>query len=329
MVPVPGDGRFEWEGYLPIKQRPHDHNPSKGFIATANQHVTPPDYPHWNSIAYRWADPFRGNRINMMLDTSRRITIEQTRALQTDYYSIPASMLVPMLQTLEMPSAITREAKETLMQWDYRLEKNSVAAGIYAMWERTISAEANNRFVPTGIRQMIRPQLSRIIEWIREPQTVFGDHAEAQRDSFLVNTFSQAITELKKKLGPSVHDWTYGQPAYKHGALRHPLHAYLDKDQQQRMSAGPVTRGGNSHTPNATGSTDLQTFGASFRLIADLSDWDKSLMINTPGQSADPASPFYKNLFPLWGDDGYFPALYSKEKIERAVSQKTTLLPSR
>ena len=41
MVPVPGDGRYEWDGYLPIKAKPIDLNPQRGFIETSNSNYTP------------------------------------------------------------------------------------------------------------------------------------------------------------------------------------------------------------------------------------------------------------------------------------------------
>ena len=31
LVPVPGDGSYEWDGYLPITSLPFVYNPSKGF----------------------------------------------------------------------------------------------------------------------------------------------------------------------------------------------------------------------------------------------------------------------------------------------------------
>ena len=40
-LPVMGDGNYEWDGYLPIKEKPHIVNPSKGFFASTNQNVTP------------------------------------------------------------------------------------------------------------------------------------------------------------------------------------------------------------------------------------------------------------------------------------------------
>ena len=67
LVPVPGDGRYEWAGYLPIIQKPNELNPEKGFIATANQNVTPDEYDNWNAIGYSWSDPYRGDRVNEVL----------------------------------------------------------------------------------------------------------------------------------------------------------------------------------------------------------------------------------------------------------------------
>ncbi|MFM2146809.1 MAG: hypothetical protein RL732_1645, partial [Bacteroidota bacterium] len=44
LVPVPGDGRYEWSGYIPMLQRPSVANPEKGFWSTANQQLTPENY---------------------------------------------------------------------------------------------------------------------------------------------------------------------------------------------------------------------------------------------------------------------------------------------
>jgi len=50
-------------------------------------------------------------------------------------------------------------------------------------------------------------------------------------------------------------------------------------------------------------------------------------MTNTPGQSGNPDSPFYRNLFEEWANDRYFPALYSKEKILNNAAEKFQLNP--
>jgi penicillin amidase len=53
----------------------------------------------------------------------------------------------------------------------------------------------------------------------------------------------------------------------------------------------------------------------------DTGDWEKTLGINTPGQSGNPDSPFYKNLFPVWAADGYFQASFEKETIRGSAVQ--------
>jgi len=70
-----------------------------------------------------------------------------------------------------------------------------------------------------------------------------------------------------------------------------------------------VSRGGDANTVNATGGARfIQRSGASFREILDLSDWDKSVAINVPGQSAQPESPHYGDLLPLWAEGKILPA---------------------
>jgi penicillin amidase len=327
MVPVPGDGRYEWDGYLNIKNRPHLLNPEKGFFATANQNVTPENYQYWNSVGFTWADPFRGNRINEVLVGDNKITLEETKALQTDYFSIPARTLVPMLKGISFPSGLSEKAKGYLMDWNFILDKSSVAAGIYAMWERKLMSEANSRFVPQELNGLVDLQLKKLIDWLTVPDEKFGNDIYKGRDSFLAVTFTQAVQELNKKLGSTVAHWTYGQSNYKHTAIYHPLNAILPDALKEKFNLGPLPRGGNSHTPNSTGVNDNQGSGASFRIIADVSNWDKTLMINSPGQSGDPQSKYYKNLFGLWANDQYFPAYFSKDKIFRNADEQTILNP--
>ena len=63
--------------------------------------------------------------------------------------------------------------------------------------------------------------------------------------------------------------------------------------------------------------------------MADLADWDASLGTNAPGQSGDPRSPHYRDLFAPWARGEYFPVLYSRAKVEAAAEGRTVLLPAR
>ena len=37
---------------------------------------------------------------------------------------------------------------------------------------------------------------------------------------------------------------------------------------------------------------------------------------SAPGRSAQPGSPFYGDLLPLWGNGQFFPLLYSRDAVE-------------
>ena len=326
-VPVPGDGRFEWAGYLPIKERPHLFNPSKGFFATANQNVTPTNYTQWDAIGYTWADPFRGNRIDQVLEPNNKIDLPTMAALQTDYYSIPASRMVPLLSNISFEDDHLQKAKSYLTNWNFILDKNSVAAGIYVAWEKEIATMMSALLIPAEVKSLISLQISTIIQRLENPTTHFGDNAINKRNKLLQEAFTKANNNLQKKLGPSMDQWVYGQAKYKHTTMEHPLSSIVSKEIKQQLNLGPLPRGGNGQTPGSTGSGDNQLSGASFRILIDTKDWDKALMINTPGQSGDPSSPYYRNLFETWANDQYFPAYYSKEKIKSVTKEITVLQP--
>ena len=88
-----------------------------------------------------------------------------------------------------------------------------------------------------------------------------------------------------------------------------------------------MPRGGDASTVTATGNADNQTSGGSFKFIADTEDWDNSIGINTPGQSGDPASPHYRDLFELWAKGRYFPVAYSRGKVESVTESVLRLVP--
>ena len=60
-------------------------------------------------------------------------------------------------------------------------------------------------------------------------------------------------------------------------------------------------------------------------IVADTANWDNSVGLNAPGQSGDPDSPHYRDLFELWARGKYFPIFYSRTKID-SVTEKVTML---
>jgi len=101
----------------------------------------------------------------------------------------------------------------------------------------------------------------------------------------------------------------------------------VDDSTRRKLDAGALPRGGYGATVGITSNSDNQQAGASFRMVADLSDWEKTMFTNTPGQSGNPESPYYKNLFNAWANDQHFLVYFNRAKVERSAREKIVLNP--
>ncbi|MEZ4417369.1 MAG: penicillin acylase family protein [Gemmatimonadota bacterium] len=354
LVPVPGDGRYEWDGYLPIRSKPHVINPAVGYFGTANSNLTALDYPHRReAVGWEWADPYRWARVNEVLDGGRKLAIADMMRLQTDYTSIPARTLVPLLRDVSSGNATAEAARRMLLNWGssstrdpestgpFVLEPTSIEAGIYVAWERALRDEVRDAMVRPGEREHFGSlSLKRTLDWLTAPPGEFGamdpqvtagrtsiGDPLAGRDALLVKALEDAVASLRRQLGSDMKGWRYGQERYKHALIRHPLSAAVNAGLRARLDVGPAPRGGDGSTVGATGGGDNQTSGASFRIIVDTEHWDNAVGTNTPGQAGDPDDPHYRDLFPLWAADRYFPVVYSRARVEAATESRQRLTP--
>jgi len=326
MVPVPGDGSRDWDGFMPILERPHRVNPPENMLITANEQVAPRQYKYPKTLAYSWAEPYRGLRIREFLSKGKALNMIDFMTLQSDYASLPARDLLGLVKHIPFsPKWI--KYRSLLDGWDGNLTPRSIAATVYDSWERTIFSNFKEQFIPEVLRSSVNPTMTGILDALIFPDARFGPKPVEGRNAFLERSLENAMQNLEKKLGKDMSSWVYGQSAYKHVHIRHPLSAVVSPAIREILDVGPAPRGGNGYTVNVTGKGDNQTHGASFRFIADLKDWDRCLATNTPGQSGDPVSPFYRNLFPLWVENQYFPLYFFKHTIEALDSFSYLLKP--
>jgi penicillin amidase len=329
LLPVPGDGRYEWEAaFLAADRLPSLFDPPSGRIATANQDDLPPGYPY--AIGYEWADSFRYSRINEVLHSGERFALADMMRLQQDQLSLPARSLVPMLLATGPFGGRAREAADRLRTWDFRLDQGSIAAAIYVAWERAVRTLVWQRSVPAaaqGFFPVGSLSVEKVIEWMMSPDGRFGADPIAGRNHLLHQALDVAMTDLQRRFGPDLKRWRYGDVAFKHIAISHPLSNAVNLDWRARLNVGPLPRGGSAHTVNSTSDSDNQTAGASFRIVADLSDWDRTVGTNTPGQSGDPESDHYRDLFEPWASGKYFPVYYSLAMVKQATKSVILLVP--
>ena len=328
LLPVPGDGRFEWIGFIPGRELPHVLNPESGYFATANQDNVPRGFPY--PLGFLWADPFRYDRICEVLGSARKFSLSDMAALQQDYLSLPARALVPLLQGLGAPDEETRRALQILLSWDFEMGPDSVAAAIFAAWSQIVSKNVWRLYVPKEAQAAFPTGTSRrALELLASPDEGFGQDPLSARNSLLIKSLSEAVRSLSLLLGPDMNRWQYGQEKFHHVKISHSLGSALNEKYRRLLDVGPLPRGGNGHTVNNTSNSDNQASGATFRIIVDLGNWDNSLGTNSPGQSGDPSSQHYKDLFEGWAKGRYFPIIFSKDKIFSASEKIIILQPSR
>jgi penicillin G amidase len=330
LLPVPGaEGKYEWQGFLPVSELPQSFNPSKHFIATANHNILPPGYKP--ELGYEWADPIRFWRISEVLGAAKgKFNIADFEKLQHDEVSLPARELTALLREAKGVKPELRPFAETLTSWDCNLGKDSAAAALFEIWLTKLPSAVFKRHIPEAAWRAVAGRISSLktIDALKNPSPRwFGvEDARGGRDAVLLTSLEEAVKEARERLGDDQSKWRWGK---LHVA---PFNHALSTDAERRtlFNLPLVERGGDGNTVNSAGGPNFrQSHGASFREILDVSDWDRSVATNVPGQSGQPGSRHYGDLLPLWAEGKYFPLLYSRQKVETMAKERLTLEPAR
>jgi penicillin amidase len=324
LLPVPGaEGAYEWRGFLPAAELPSAFNPARHFLATANNDILPPGYPH--ELGFDWGDPTRARRIAEVLGAGGKFTIADFQRLQYEEVSPIARALVRMLGEARGVSPELRPWVDRLTRWDGTLAKGSAAAALYEIWAAKLGPAVVKARVPARWLPIVSGQLDRVLALLRDPKPDWlGPDPRAGRDAVLLESLEDAVAEARKRLGPDPGSWRWGT---LHAATFHHVLGTAP-ERQALFNLPPIERGGDGYTLNVgVGAGFDVSHGASFREILDPGDWDRSVATNVPGQSGQPGSPHYADLLPLWAEGRYFPLLYSRKKIEAAATERLVLEP--
>jgi penicillin amidase len=330
LMPVPGDGRYEWAGFQAKDVLPSMFNPAAGFLATANEMNLPADYPNeQNRIGFEWGDRSRVDRINELLGAKTHMTLADSMAIQTDTVSTQSRRAVALLASVTSPDAALSQALALLKTWNHDETTDSAAAAIYEVWAtKYLGKTTVAKAAPKAAALIGNGQLQAVIEYLEHPDGALGADPEAARNAILLESLRDAAGELTERLGPDMTTWAWGR---LHRATFDPAVAVVaDPEMRAQMSVGPLQTPGSSSTPRAQGyrPSDFSVVaGASVRLVMDVGDWDNSVAINTPGQSDDPMSAHYRDLFPLWAQGSYVPLRFSRDAVQRDAEDLIHLLP--
>lgn len=354
IVPVPGwTDEYEWTGWIPFEEMPRVFNPPQNYLATANNQVVGKEYPYF--LTTETMNGFRARRIVDLLTAQEKLSAEDFARIQVDFYCAPAKPFCELVTSLapallESPSlgpnrAYAERAIDVLQAWNYFLTPDSVAGALYKLIEHYAMrrlfepwfGSLTDHYLGAGFNPLIlsvsavfldfTPMVMRDIlindesEWINLPNQA------RSRNEILAVALNDAITFLRQQLGDDFSQWQWGK--VHTATYNHPLGAVKPLD--RIFNRGPDPLGGDSNTvwqggfPPKFPTNGAASFIPSWRMIADVSDWDASRVVTTGGQSGHPASPHYDDFIPLWRSGEYHPMLWSRTRVEANAEGQWTL----
>lgn len=333
LLPVPGDGTYEWNGFLNQENLPSEYNPERGWAASANEMNLPADYDYGKyKLGFEWSLPFRSQRISEVLNSRKKVGIKDSLRLQTDYLSIPGRRITSLLDHLESTDRKVNTALKMLQKWDGHLDADSSAGALFEVWYQHHLRKA-------VVGQVLSKEAAKkvgagdplvILNLLENPDKRFGIEPKETRDRILLNSLKDAIHHVEKLLGSNMNRWKWGD--LHHVYLEHQLTGLVDDQLRNKFNVGPFPRGGSGDTVGAASyniTNFRQTSGATYRMVLDVGKWDNSIAVNSPGQSGDPKSKHYADLFEKWAEDEAVPLLFSRKRIEQATKERIVLIPGK
>jgi penicillin amidase len=341
-VPVPGwTGEYEWQGFIPPSELPYQLNPTSGFVVAANQKVISDKYPY--HLGYEWADPYRAIRITELLSVSHPLTLGDMKQIQGDNYETPAKQLLTYLGAVKPKGEMERTALDRLRSWDMHCSLDEAGPSIFQVWYRflvkdTVGDELGTKLTDEYM-EYYWVHMPMMINLMKEPNnTLFDDVRTPQietRDDIVRRSFSDAVDWLSKRYGKNPDDWKWEKIhtlTFRHRPLGLAQVPVLSK----AFSYGPIPDPGcDRFTVNAAwfaldddaDDPFTSVAGTSQRIIMDLSSWDKSLAVNSTGQSEHLFHSHRNDEIELWRKMEYHPLLFSRKALESDGVSTLMLVP--
>ena len=299
-----------WSGYIPMDQIPQMKNPARGFVASANQNSTAPDYPYYYNGGF---EDYRGRILNRKLAAMNNITAKDMMKLQNDTYSLKAEEVLPLLlKQLDESNLADKESGmlKILKDWDYRYDKNKVAPILFDIWYSAFYKATWDEIYALDKKQaMLFPETWRTIALLHDdPNNIFFDDkntAEVETAQAIArSSFNTMITK--------VEEWTAKGNKLEWANYKKTKIGHLG--QIPAFSSDLVLSGGSGNALNAI----RRSSGPSWRMVVELGDKVTAHGIYPGGQSGNPGSPFYDNMIDDWANGKYNKLIFVKSVSELA-----------
>ena len=181
-LPVPGDGRYEWQDFR--SDLPREYNPQRGWVGTANNDSHPPDYEGRPVMFHssRGVEYSRIVRMRQLLQSNRKYSIEDHKKIQLDAYSLRAEADIPSFRGWTSEDEEVERARELVANWNGRMNKDSAGAAVYYRWRAEAESAAYNPDTP-----------------------------DVERRPLVEEGLRKTVVRLKQELGEDWSQWRYGR----------------------------------------------------------------------------------------------------------------------
>jgi penicillin amidase len=309
-----------WLGHIPFERLPHEYNPARGYVASANQQIVGPEFTP--PIYGAYSQGHRGVRIDQVFAAQPKSGRTETIMLQNDIRSARATRMVPhilnLLQTSTAPDA--KLVTGLLGGWSGDYSQDSVAATMFETlmfhWQRAVLA----LHLPDRLLNLAQQQTGLAMSLLEQPKLAYFPDGTAAR---LAATCTPAVAALRERLGEAPSGWNWGRVHVAH--WKHPAST---PSNSAALDIGPAALDGGSHTVRNTGGElpPHNAFsGAEYRIVVDFSAPESFLAVQNIGNSGVPGSPHYADQFGPWQRGEYHEVQLRMDKVE--AESRTVITP--
>ncbi len=320
------------DGHLPFDAMPCDHDPEPGFVVTAN-HAPRADASDLTFLGTDWLDGYRAARLIEAIGERDDWTVEAFAALQTDVASVPWAEIRSLVLATSTESATVRQGLDLLRDWDGDVAAGSAAASVFEVLMGELAAAFARNAAPVAWPWVIGAGVGEVI-----PRTLLGATTARRVVGWLRDHpgpapvveagLAAAVARLREVAGADPAAWAWG--TLRPLRLLHPLGVRRPLDRM--LNVGPVPLGGDTNTVAQAGVRPLDPFAnpaaiPNHRTVIDLGDPERSRYVLAGGQSGNPLSSHYADLFELWQRGEGVPIPWSHDAVVAATEDRLLLRP--
>ena len=323
-IPVPGDtDEYEWAGYIPFDQLPQSFNPESGLIVTANARVVGPGYKPY--LTDRWEEPYRTARIYDLLHDKHDLRPEDMLKVQTDTYSYPhvfiGEQLVAAARIAPPKDPRAQKLIQQAKDWNGIADSNSsVVTFLDSAMYRSLDLILEPRLGKDTALYSWR-KLAFLQKVLTERPARWLPAEFKNYDELLSTAADRAAKRLEEETHSSdPDDWAWKR--FNYLEMLHPIGR--DGILKKLLSKSGQAQSGTLFSPRAAS----RHHGPSERFVANLGDWDQSILLIPAGQSGQPGSEHYTDQFSYWFEGKPIYEPFSDAAEAKVKKHLLTLKPS-